>query len=55
MDNEFLISPFSDKEFRTATLSMHLDKSPSCDGLNAAFYQKFWSMCGNDMVMACQS
>lgn len=52
-DNESLTVPFTEEEFHIATFQMHPDKSPDPDGLNPAFYQYFWSMCGKDVFQAC--
>nr|DAD28952.1 TPA_asm: hypothetical protein HUJ06_030420 [Nelumbo nucifera] len=43
-DNEKFLSPFSFEEFKEAVFQMHSDKSPGLDGLNPAFYQKFWPL-----------
>lgn len=32
---------------------MHPDKSPGPDGMNPAFYQRFWNIIGNDIVATC--
>lgn len=32
---------------------MHPDKSPGPDGINPAFYQRFWNIIGNDIVATC--
>lgn len=34
---------------------MHPDKAPSPDGMNPAFYQNFWDICGNDIFHAACS
>ncbi|KAK2636708.1 hypothetical protein Ddye_031500 [Dipteronia dyeriana] len=34
---------------------MHSDKSPRPDGLNPAFYQRFWGIIGEDVTKACLS
>lgn len=41
-DNAMLTAPFDKEDFRTALYHMHPDKSPGPDGLNAAFYRRFW-------------
>lgn len=52
-DNEKLIAPFFLEEFRIALSRMHPDKSPGPDGLNAAFFNRFWDLCGLDVFNAC--
>lgn len=32
---------------------MHPDKSPGPDGMNPAFYQRFWDIIGDDVAAAC--
>ena len=32
---------------------MHPDKSPGPDGMNPAFFQRFWSVVGEDVTQAC--
>lgn len=51
-DNTQLISPFTEEEFKQATFQMHSDKAAGLDGLNPAFYQRFWDLCGNDIFTA---
>ncbi|MCH79483.1 RNA-directed DNA polymerase (Reverse transcriptase) [Trifolium medium] len=41
-DNSILTQPFLEQEFKEAIFSMHPDKSPGPDGLNPAFYHRFW-------------
>lgn len=53
-DNESLMAPFTDEEFRAATMSMHPDKEPRPDGLNPSFYRHYWPLCGNDVIMVCR-
>lgn len=52
-DNSKLPKEFSLEEFRMALFQMHPDKSPGPDGLNAAFYQRFWELCGGEIYSAC--
>ncbi|CAN1729936.1 LINE-1 reverse transcriptase homolog [Linum perenne] len=52
--NATLNAPFSDEEFRLACFSMHPDKAPGPDGLNPAFYQKFWDVVGQDVILDCR-
>ena len=51
--NSMLLAPFSAIEVKEVVFSMHPDKSPGPDGMNLAFYQKFWHIVGEDVVMAC--
>ncbi|KAJ8775358.1 hypothetical protein K2173_023123 [Erythroxylum novogranatense] len=52
--NNALIAPFSDEEFRTALFQMDPNKAPGPDGLNPAFFQKFWSTIGGHICQACR-
>lgn len=51
--NMTLLAPFSTIEIKDALFYMHPDKSPGPDGMNPAFYQKFWHIVGEDVVLAC--
>jgi len=48
-DNGKLLAPFNISEFKKALFSMHSDKAPGPDGLNPAFYKKFWHLCGMEI------
>lgn len=52
-DNQCLLDPFTEAEFKAAIFHMHPDKSPRPDGLNPAFYQHFWELYGKDIFLAC--
>ncbi|KAJ8763443.1 hypothetical protein K2173_002326 [Erythroxylum novogranatense] len=52
--NNALIAPFSDEEFRNALFQMEPNKASGPDGLNPAFFQKFWSIIGGDICQACR-
>lgn len=41
-----LIRDFTVSEFKTTLFEMHSDKAQGPDGLNSAFYKKFWHLCG---------
>lgn len=51
-DNMQLTRPFDEAEFQMAISQMHPDKAPGPDGLNPAFYQRFWDLCGKDIYLA---
>lgn len=51
--NSMLLAPFSAIKVKEAVFGMHPDKSPGPDGMNPTFYQKFWHIVGEDVVMAC--
>lgn len=51
--NSLLLAPFSGVEVKDALFDMHPDKSPGPDGMNPAFYQKFWHIVGKDVISAC--
>lgn len=54
-DNAFLLRQFDISEFKKAVFHMHPDKSPGPDGLNPAFYQRFWNLIGPDVFDSCMS
>ena len=51
--NEFLMSPVTPDEIRQAVFSMHPDKTAGADGFNPGFYQKYWSVVGEEVVHSC--
>ena len=53
--NQELLEPFTATDVRDALFSMHPDKSPGLDGMNPAFFQKFWHIVGGDVTAACLS
>jgi hypothetical protein len=53
-DNNRLLAPLSKAEIHEALLQMHPDKAPGPDGFNPAFYQHFWSVCGDDIFEAAR-
>jgi len=54
-DNELLIHPFTEEEFKEAIFSMQPDKSPGPDGLNPAFFQRFWNEIHSDVYSSASS
>ncbi|CAN0838786.1 Transposon TX1 uncharacterized 149 kDa protein [Linum grandiflorum] len=52
-DNAQLTSPFTKEEFRLALFNMNPNKSPTPDGFNPGFYQKFWDLLGDDIYSTC--
>ena len=55
LHNQLLLEPFTAIDVKDALFSMHPDKSPGPDGMNPAFYQKFWHIVGNDVTDVCLS
>ncbi|XP_074356304.1 uncharacterized protein LOC141696006 [Apium graveolens] len=53
--NRDLIAEFKIEEFSEAIKQMHPDKSAGPDGLNPAFYQHFWGLCGKDVFQCCKN
>ena len=51
-ENESLVAHFSKEEFTKAIKQMHLEKSPSPNGLNSRFYQRFWPLIGDQIFFA---
>ncbi|KAK6147269.1 hypothetical protein DH2020_018181 [Rehmannia glutinosa] len=51
--NEALQEPFTELEIKEALFAMFPDKSPGPDGMNPAFFQKFWDITGRDLVSSC--
>ena len=51
--NEMLMAPVSVDEVKAAVFSMYPEKSPGPDGMNPAFYQRYWNIVGSDVVKAC--
>jgi len=51
-ENDFLTSPFTEKEVRDAIFDMEHNKAPGPDSFPAEFYQKFWEpIKGDHMLM----
>ncbi|KAL8156505.1 hypothetical protein AgCh_001560 [Apium graveolens] len=48
--NEQLLSEVTTKEVKYALFQMHLDKSPGPDGMTPGFFQRHWSIVGDDIV-----
>ncbi|MCI20539.1 endonuclease/exonuclease/phosphatase family protein, partial [Trifolium medium] len=46
-DNKHLTKEFTKEEYKEAIFSMHADKALGSDGLNPAFYKRFWELCGD--------
>ncbi|KAH9778582.1 reverse transcriptase domain-containing protein [Citrus sinensis] len=51
--NQLLLEHFTAMDVKDALFSMHPDKSPGPDGMNPAFYQKYWHIVGHDVTDAC--
>ena len=48
--NESLSCAFTKEEMATALKQIHPTKAPRPDGMSAIFYQKYWSMVGNNIT-----
>lgn len=52
--NDNLLRAVSKQKVKNALFHMHPDKSPSPDGLSFGFYQKYWSIVGDDVTRLVQ-
>lgn len=43
-----LTASFEKDEFKEALFHMNPENTSGLDGLNAAFYRRFWNLCGNE-------
>ena len=50
--HEVLSSEYTAKEVKVALFQMGPTKAPGPDGINALFYQKFWHVVGDTVVLA---
>jgi hypothetical protein len=50
--NEDLIRPYSKDEVKAAFFQMHTSKAPDPDGMSPLFFQKYWSIVGEDVCAA---
>lgn len=48
--NVELLKPITPEEVKHAVFQMHPDKAPEPDGMTPAFFQKHWSIVGDDVV-----
>ncbi|XP_030501175.2 uncharacterized protein LOC115716504 [Cannabis sativa] len=53
--NEDLMMPVTREEVKCAVFQMHPDKSPGPDGMTPAFFQKSWSIVGDEVVRLVQN
>jgi hypothetical protein len=54
VENDLLISPFTEDEIRKALFQMEHNKAPGLDGFPAEFYQVLWSTVKDDLVALFQ-
>ena len=50
-----LLSPFTALEIQQVAFQMHPSKSPGPDGMSSFFFQKYWHIVGQDVVIAILS
>ena len=48
--NDHLFAPFSEQEVKVALFQMFPTKAPGPDGLSAHFFQRNWSICGEEVT-----
>jgi hypothetical protein len=51
IENVFLTTPFIEKEVREAIFEMEHNKTPGLDGFLAKFYQHFWDIIKEDLML----
>lgn len=47
--NNMLLRSVDEQKVKNAIFSMHPDKSPGTDGMSPGFYQKYWSIVGDEV------
>lgn len=52
---DMLVGEITPEEVKSAVFSMNPDKAPGADGYTPGFYQKCWSIVGNDVIRAVKS
>lgn len=52
-DNQQLDRPFSREEIRGALFQMYPTKAPGPDGMTARFFQNYWDIVGQSVIVAC--
>lgn len=53
-DNEEFLAEIHEDEVKEAVFAMHPDKACGPDGLNPAFFQVFWDIVKNDVIIFCR-
>lgn len=54
-DNVSLTKPLEVEEFKQVLFQMHSDKALGPDGLNPAFFKRFWNLCGVELFHTRQT
>ena len=50
--NDILCAPYMNEEVKVALFQMFPTKAPGPDGFPAHFYQRHWSLCGEEITQA---
>ena len=50
-ENAFLTAPYTEEEVSQAIFQMEPNKAPGPDGFPAEFYQRFWDIIKDDLLM----
>ncbi|CAH9117813.1 unnamed protein product [Cuscuta epithymum] len=53
--NRLLLRDICPEEVRSAIFDMHPEKAPRSDGMNPAFFQKYWDIVGPDISRLCSN